>query len=564
MFNVLKKTWRVLTPKEKLVTIILLLMMLTSSVLELLGIGLVLPLIALLTKPELIDENKYLHALYNITDSETHNGFIIIICVALIVLFVGKNLFLAFHTYVLNGFFMRKGAEFSNRLFSNYMHAPYRYHLDNNSAYLLANLGVATTWAQYMVIPIMNLFSEAVIVLAILIMLLLLSPVVTAGLIIAGTVITVASYYPMRKMNYNNGKTLHIAFREMNKYGLQGLKGIKESKVRNAEDAFIEQYAMHRELFNKTSANSMFLGNLPRMIIEPMIVVLAMATLIALIVFGTSPESLILTFTLFAASSIRLMPLLTRIQFYLIQIKQYLYSFETVFADLVVFETEQKQVACEDLSFNECLALENLSFAYGGSGKNILSDFSLKIKKNSSVGFVGPTGCGKTTLVDIILGLLKPQNGSIKVDGKHIESNLAAWQKQIGYVPQFIFLLDDTVRSNVAFGEPNDKIDDTRIIECLKMAQIYEFIKTLPENINNLIGENGVRLSGGQRQRLGIARALYHNPEVLVLDEATSALDHETEYAFIDALNSLKGKLTILMIAHRLTTVENCDEIIKL
>ena len=180
------------------------------------------------------------------------------------------------------------------------------------------------------------------------------------------------------------------------------------------------------------------------------------------------------------------------------------------------------------------------------------------------MAFVGPTGCGKTTMVDMILGLLKPIKGAICIDGVNINDALRPWQKMIGYVPQFIFLLDDTVKANVVFGEPDVEVNDKRVIECLKMAQIYDFIESLSENINHIVGENGIQLSGGQRQRIGIARALYHNPEVLILDEATSALDNETEKAFIDALDNLKGTLTIIMIAHRLTTVENCDEIIKL
>jgi ABC-type bacteriocin/lantibiotic exporter with double-glycine peptidase domain len=235
-----------------------------------------------------------------------------------------------------------------------------------------------------------------------------------------------------------------------------------------------------------------------------------------------------------------------------------------IFDDVVNFRREEKKSSSQKLLFNDSIMLHSVFFRYDEADEYIIKDFSLKIRKNSSVAFVGPTGCGKTTLVDIILGLLKPTEGKVLVDGTDIESNLTAWQKKIGYVPQFIFLLDDSVRSNVAFGIPENEIDDDRVVQCLKMAQIYGFVKELSGGINHIVGENGIQLSGGQRQRIGIARALYHNPEVLVLDEATSALDNETEKAFIDALNNLKGKLTIIMIAHRLTTVEKCDEVIDL
>ena len=216
------------------------------------------------------------------------------------------------------------------------------------------------------------------------------------------------------------------------------------------------------------------------------------------------------------------------------------------------------------LSFDNKICFDSIKFGYSEESPIIFDAFSLEIPRNSSVAFVGPTGCGKTTLIDLLLELLKPLSGAISVDGVNIEENLPAWQKRIEYVPQFIFLLDDTIKANVAFGVSSDKIDDNRVRECLQIAQILDFVENLPKGIDNLIGENRIRLSGGQRQRIGIARALYHRPEILVLDEATSALDNDTEKAFVDALGSLHGKLTIIIVAHRLTTVQNCDRIVKL
>lgn len=268
--------------------------------------------------------------------------------------------------------------------------------------------------------------------------------------------------------------------------------------------------------------------------------------------------------SLFAVSMVRLMPSMSRIQYSLTTIRHAQGIFEPLSKELCFFEREDKTPKREHLPFNIKMNIESLNFRYNEASPYIFKNFSLDIPRNSSIAFVGPTGCGKTTLVDIILGLLKPDSGKIYIDGIDIEENLPAWQTRIGYVPQFIFLLDDSIRANVAFGVPTDKIDDSRVRECLQIAQILDFIESLPKGIDNLIGENGIRLSGGQRQRLGIARALYHRPEILVLDEATSALDNDTEKAFVDALKALHGKLTIIIVAHRLTTVQNCDRIVEI
>jgi len=564
MYSILKNLWSILSPKEKLITLALLIMMVISSVLELLGIGLLMPVIALFTKPELIEQNKYLKLIHDFINPSSNSSFLITLCIILIVLYIGKNLFLIFQNYVQTHFILKKGAKLANKMFSNYIHAPYKYHLTHNSGYLMGNINLAYVFTGSVLVPFMILATDSIVVISIIIMLLFISPLITIGLSITILIMTLVIYYALKNTNYTLGKTIQIEMLEMNKYALQGLKAIKESKIRNAEDFFSNEYAKHRNIYNHTEANVTFINNLPRFIIETMIVITGLGTLLILILTDVKMGSIILLLSLFAASAIRLMPSMSRIQYSLSRVKQSMHSFNTLYKDISGFEIEDKGCSNDKLSFNNAIEINNLSFAYENSTDKIFTDYSLKIKKNSSVAFIGPTGCGKTTLVDIILGLLKPQQGSIEIDGVNINECLHSWQTIIGYVPQFIFLLDDTVKANVAFGTPTDKVDDNRVIECLKMAQVYEFIAELSDDINHMIGENGIQLSGGQRQRIGIARALYHNPEVLILDEATSALDNETEKAFIDALDNLKGKLTIIMIAHRLTTVENCDEIIKL
>ena len=564
MLEILKKLWYILSPRERFIVVLLLAMMLLSSVLELLGIGLVMPIIAMLADPQLLHQNRYLKMVYDFINPASTNNFMILLCIILIVLYLGKNAFLAFQNYAQNRFILNKGAKLANHLFSNYIRAPYKYHLTHNSGHLMGKIGLADTLSTGVLVPFMIMFSEGIVIVFIFLTLLLLSPVVTLVLSTATSLITILIYYPFKNLNMRLGKIRQDESIEMNKYALQGLKAIKESKIRNSEDFFIKEYSTHRWASNQANAKMISLNNLPRFLIEALIVSLGVGSLLLLILMEKPLGTIILTLSLFAISAIRLMPSMTRIQYNLARLKQHTHGFNMLFEDLANFEIENKKISDNPLIFKNKIQIKNISFSYDSSASKIFDNFSLTIKKNESIAFVGPTGCGKTTMVDLLTGLLKPQAGTIEIDGEDITDHLVSWQKKIGYVPQFIYLLDDTVKANVAFGEPNEKIDDQRIIECLKLAQIYDFVETLSDNINHEIGENGIQLSGGQRQRIGIARALYNNPEVLILDEATSALDNDTEKAFIDALKTLHGKLTIIMIAHRLTTVENCDKIINL
>lgn len=532
--------------------------------LEIVGIGLIMPVIALLSKPELIEQNEYLKFAKKVINPSSDESFILILCSLIIVLFLFKNSFLALQNYIQAKFIFAKGTDLADQLFDNYINAPYTFHLTHNSGHLMGSLGLSASVCSSMLLPSMTLFTESLVVGFVLIMLLVMSPLVTLCLVFCIGVLLISIYFPFRNFNRQLGEGQRIESLEISKIRLQSLKAIKETKIRNVESFFRRKHCEHVRAQNNISANISFMGNLPRFLIEAMIVTLGVGTLIILILTGKALGSITLILSLFAVSLVRLMPSMSRIQYSLTTIRHGLGVFYPLQQELTLLDREEKISRKSVFTFNNHIEIKNLRFKYSDHTPEIFHDFNLKILKNSSVAFVGPTGCGKTTLVDIILGLLKPNHGMVLVDAVNIEENLPKWQKRIGYVPQFIFLLDDTVKANVAFGVPEDSINEKRVEECLEAAQILDFVKSLPKGFNNLVGDNGIRLSGGQRQRVGIARALYHQPEILILDEATSALDNDTEKAFVDALKVLHGIITIIIVAHRMTTVKNCDKIIEL
>lgn len=565
MRYIFQKIWSLLSPRERVGVVALVVALVIGAGFELVGIGLVMPIIALLSKPELIDQNKYLNIIYNFINPNSKQQFVLMLCFGVIGIYVFKNLFIFALTGIMSRVVNLKTALFTSTLFFNYINSPYAYHLKHNSASLHNKLsmvsGVFTTICQAMLIVI----TDILIVFFILAMLLYCSPWTTLTLMVVFAVINFLVYMPLKNYNYKLGQGFFKYTQAITKYDIQALRGIKEVIVSNCQENLHSKYNTLQQKKAKVFSKQYTLGQIPRFFIETLLVISGLGTLIVFIWYGMAYGSILLTLTLLAVSMIRMMPSMSRIQYNLTIIRHNLHAFNNIYDDLLnLSPLEIESSNNTQLTFNDKIELKNIDFAYEGSEKNIFEDFSLTIPHTSFVAFVGTTGCGKTTLIDIILGLLKPAKGEVCVDGRDIEENLPSWRKKIGYVPQFIFLLDSSIIENVAWGVPEGEVDLERVKDCLAKAQILDFVESLPQKLEANIGENGVSLSGGQRQRIGIARALYRKPEVLVLDEATSALDNETENAFVRALDVLKGKLTIIMIAHRLTTIENCDKVIRI
>jgi ATP-binding cassette subfamily C protein len=349
----------------------------------------------------------------------------------------------------------------------------------------------------------------------------------------------------------------------------QGLNGIKESKTLGREQYFVNIFAHHSNFLERIEYTSQTINSLPRLLNETLMVGSAMFVIITALIQGRDIQTILPTLLLFAAAAYRLIPKVSQITVSMTSIRANFVSLDVVYGDLVLLERPPTSHTLErsaltqqpDQESQPAIVLHNVSYRYPEATTDALTGVTMTVPKNASVGLVGASGAGKTTLVDIILGLLPPTTGDVCVYGCDLQEYVAAWRQIVGYIPQNIYLTDDTIRSNVAFGLPEEQISDEQVWDALEIAQLKDLVLQLPRGMHTFVGERGVRLSGGQRQRIGIARALYHNPEVLVMDEATAALDNETERAFVQAIEALREKKTIIIIAHRLSTVRNCDQL---
>lgn len=542
-------------------------MMLFGAMLEALGIALIFPLITLISNPETINSYQLLNWLYNFTGSSSNNEFLIWMIGTLLGVYLFKYIYLASLFYIQYKFIFNLQISLSTRLLNTYIKSPYSYHLQKNSAELLRTVNSDVLWIfSGVFVPISNLIIEIFVVSVILLVLLAIAPIPTilTFFILGGT--SLAFYYFIRQRSTAFGRAQQSHNAELIKWVNQSLGGIKEIKVLGREDFFVQAYNDSNTGYSHSMRYVRTLNEMPRLMIEGLVMTGILFVVGAMLILQQNVQTLIPTLGLFAMAAVRLMPSMNRILMSLGLVRYNTASIEKVYKDLKELENigsqsenQKTKKDSEKFIFKESIKLENVSFRYEGAKENALSDVSLKIPKGSSVAFVGSSGAGKTTIVDVVLGLLKPQSGKILVDGKNIRENLSAWQQSVGYIPQPVYLSDDSIKRNVAFGIENELIEEEKIWEALKAAQLEEFVKNLPNKLETNVGEHGVSLSGGQRQRIGIARSLYHNPQVLILDEATAALDNETEKEITKAIAALSGEKTIIAIAHRLTTVEDFD-----
>ena len=560
------RIFSIFTPHELRYCAFLVVVMLLGAVLEAVGIGAILPLISLMGQPDFLTRHADIAAYAERVGITTHTGLIMGLAGLLIVLYILKNLYLAWQLRLQIDFSLSNQIHFSKELMANYLAKPYLFHLNHNTAVLLRNVNSSgIVIFSNILIPAFQLLTEIVTALTIWLVLIAADPF--TAIIVAG-VMGGMIYVLLRSFRRSMEKTGQIqnAFaaryiRSVN----QGLGAIKETKIMRKEEYFLREFEENYEQYGAANRRYLFLSQLPRMIIETLVVCALLLLIIGKLAVGYAPSEIVPLLGVLALAAFRLMPSANRIVNLSNGIKFQLPLFDELYRELIAIKSRKyhhRKLKIADvpppLSFTKEIHVEHLGFSYP-AGEEVLTDVNFSVPKGSFVGIVGASGAGKTTFVDILLGLFLPTRGKITVDGVDIRRELRAWQANIAYVPQSIYLIDATIRENVALGEATDEIDDARVHKALAMAELDAFVNAQPRGIETMVGERGVKLSGGQRQRIGIARALYQRPAVLVLDEATSALDNETERGITDTILKLKGRITILSIAHRASTLAECD-----
>lgn len=549
-------------------------LILVGGLLETLGVSMILPVVEVIMDPESVMDNRLVAEAVRILHIRTDRQLIMTMLGGTIVLYVIKNAYFVFQIYVQNTFVTRNRNRMISRVMREFLNRPYEEYLGADIPTVFRLTDNDIPHAFQLVLVMLQMVTEIVVAASLSIVLVVMSPVMCLFIIaiFLGMTLVITKVLKPR-LNRIGHKNQEIQSR-IAKWRIQSIYGLKDVKVLHREEFFVRNYYESGAVGANVARNYAVLNNLPRLLIETIFMAAMLLFIMLYMVRGGNIAVLAPQLSAFAVAAIRIMPGTNRINTYLSEIAysqpclDYLYENlnESMKLDVngsVTGLTGTGQAALPKTELQDKIVLDHITYAYPNTVRNIFTDAHMEVKKGQSVGIMGPSGAGKSTIVDILLGLLHVQEGTITCDGVSIFENYPSWLAQIGYIPQAIYLIDESIRANIAFGIDADKIDDGRIWEVLEEAQLKEFVKGLPEGLDTAIGDRGVRISGGQRQRLGIARALYHDPEILVFDEATSALDSDTEKAVMDAINSFHGKKTMVIIAHRLNTIAKCDVIYK-
>jgi ABC-type multidrug transport system fused ATPase/permease subunit len=562
----LRKVAFLLTRRQRLQAVVLLALMVIGMALEMLGIGLVLPALMLMTRGVGTVGSPAADSIAHLLGNPSREQIVGWGILALVGVYAVKSVFLTFLLWRQMRFVWGVQAELSYRLFAHYLHQPYLFHLHRNSAILMRNATSEVGLFSHILLgPALNFLAEGLVLAGIAAVLLLVEPLGT--IIIAVTLATVAYGFHLstHRLVSDWGSARHAHEGRRIQCLQQGLGGVKDVLLLAREQYFLDQYQTHNLAVARASRNHDTLHQTPRLALE----VLAVLGLAIFILFkirsGVAVDSLVPTIGLFAAAAFRIMPSANRVMAAAHHVQYAFPALSALYDELSPADVAVAPHAeVTPLTLQHSIRLTDVTFAYPGAAAPALSQIELTIACGRTVGFIGGSGAGKTTLVNVLLGLLPPDSGRVEVDGADIAPQLRSWQRTIGYVPQAIFLTDDSLRRNIAFGIPVDRIDEAAVCSAVRAAQLEEFVASLPAGLDTPVGERGVRVSGGQLQRIGIARALYHNPTVLVLDEATSSLDTLTERGVMSAIGALHGEKTIIIVAHRLSTLQDCDQIFRL
>lgn len=550
--------------KEKIQLILLLFAILLTTILELAGVVAIMPFVNVVMDPIAIEKTWYLKWLYNFLGLKNVNTFIVVLGILLIVIYIVKNICVCCMYYSQYAFTFNTQKKLCNRMLKCYMSQPYIFHLQNNSAELIRNINSDVTMMFQAIISTLGLLAEVAVCGILSVYLLMQDKSIAIGIVVVlgGFILLFAKKYKNYMSRIGEEDRQYSA--GIVKWLHQSFGGMKETKILGREEYFCSQFDYNYGNWAEREKIYRFLHVAPRPVMEAVCITALLGIIVLKLLHGTHSAYFISTVSVFAVAAVRLLPSINRITSNYGVIMFNFPAFDAVYSDLKEIEKlgqtfKKANVENNKLSFKNCIEIKNLTFGYPRKDDNVLENINITIKNHQSIALIGPSGAGKTTLADIILGILQPINGCVLVDGVNIEEKADEWRANLGYIPQSIYLMDDTIKNNILYGQ--ETRDEGRLWKAIEEAQLKEFVLSLENGIDTIIGENGVCLSGGQRQRIGIARALYTNPDVLVLDEATSALDNETEEAVMEAINHLSGNKTLIIIAHRLSTIEKCDVI---
>lgn len=565
--NVYKRLKQLLNKKQKKKMMGLIVLIFIGGLLETLGVSIILPLVSAVVSPDTIMNNSYVKQVFEMLGMGTPDStlFVKLMLAMTIAIFIIKNAYLLLLYYIQSRFVSRTEAYTSIRLLNEYLNRPYEYYLgaDVNAMFQTINKDIPHVFELLQ--EVMKLMTEVAVSICLCLLLFAVDFKMTLSIALALLIMVVFIIFVLKPRLGKLGQGRVQQLVKTMKWMQQGIFGIKDVKVAAKEKHFLKSFAdAYNRLAEITRQYAVF-NNAPKLVIETVCMVGLLGYMLVCVLRGEDMVNMLPQLTAFALAAVRLMPSVNRISTHLSTIAYYESSLNFVCDNLNIASLEEASFDDHSLvmDMKDAIKLEGITYAYPNTERKIFDNADMNIPVGASVGVIGPSGAGKTTIIDILLGLLKPSDGKVTCDGIDIEDNYAAWLHNLGYIAQNIYMLDTTIRENVAFGVAPEKVDEERIWEVLGQAQMEEYVRNLPEGLDTVIGDRGVRISGGQRQRIGIARALYHNPELLVFDEATSALDNDTEAAIMDAINSLKGTKTMVIIAHRLKTIENCDIVYK-
>ena len=575
MKKIIKKLMVLLDGRQKRIMVLLVFLMLIGAVLETLGVSLVIPVMNVVMDEHAVENNKYLQVICDILRIEYNDTrkLMIFTMLALIGVFVVKNIFLFIQQKAQLRFVYTNQFATSRRMMINFMERPYEYYLNADTSVIQRSITSDVNNMYGLILALLQLFSEAIVFVCLVLVSLATDVWMTVTVTLLLVVVLAIIKGILKPIMKKAGEENQDYYSGLYKWIDQSVMGIKEIKVANKENYFINEYAKCGAGYVSAVQRYNLYNATPRLLIETVAIAGMILYMMFQILQGTAVSEIVPQVAALAVAAMRLIPCANRINNHLTSISYFEPFFMGVSDNLQEEITDEsinydenayKQKAKVDkLEIKEKIELKDIVYKYPNTEVLIFDHAGMEIPVGKSVGIVGTSGAGKTTVVDILLGLLRLQSGEILADGVEVREHYQSWLKNIGYIPQSIFMIDSTIRKNVAFGYADEDIDDEKVWRALKEAQLDEFVRGLPEGLDTSIGERGIRISGGQRQRIGIARALFEDPEVLVLDEATSALDNETEAAIMDSINRLHGKKTLIIIAHRLQTIEKCDMVYR-